>query len=132
MRTTAACGFPSPRSYLVMEFGCTPSNSAIHKYVNAKKVPHLFIATGATKWGDPKNFPWTIGFQPSYQIEAKIYATYILKNKPDAKIAVLYQNDDYGKDYVKGFKDGLGDKASLIVREVSYETSDPTIEGPPS
>ena len=106
----------------------TPSNSAIHKYVNAKKVPHLFIATGATKWGDPKNFPWTIGFQPSYQIEAKIYATYILKNKPDAKIAVLYQNDDYGKDYVKGLKDGLGDKTGMIVAEASYEVSDPTVD----
>jgi len=106
----------------------TPSNSAIHKYVNAKKVPHLFIATGATKWGDPKNFPWTIGFQPSYQIEAKIYATYILKNKPDAKIAVLYQNDDYGKDYLKGLKDGLGDKTGMIVAEASYEVSDPTVD----
>jgi len=106
----------------------TPSNSAIHKYVNAKKVPHLFIATGATKWGDPKNFPWTIGFQPSYQIEAKIYARYILKNKPDAKIAVLYQNDDYGKDYVKGLKDGLGDKTGMIVAEASYEVSDPTVD----
>ena len=107
----------------------TPTNTAIHKYVNAKKVPHLFVATGATKWGDPKNFPWTIGFQPSYQVEARIYARYILKNKPNAKIAVLYQNDDYGKDYVKGMKDGLGDKAkSMIVAEVSYEPSDPTID----
>jgi ABC-type branched-subunit amino acid transport system substrate-binding protein len=107
----------------------TPTNTAIHKYVNAKKVPHLFVATGATKWGDPKNFPWTIGFQPSYQVEAKTYAKYILKNKPDAKVAILFQNDDYGKDYVKGFKDGLGDKAmSLIVAEVSYEVTDPTID----
>jgi branched-chain amino acid transport system substrate-binding protein len=106
----------------------TPSNSAIHRYVNAKKVPHLFIATGATKWGDPKNFPWTIGFQPSYQIEAHIYAKYILKNKPAAKIAVLYQNDDYGKDYLKGLKDGLGDKDSMIVAEASYEVSDPTVD----
>jgi ABC-type branched-subunit amino acid transport system substrate-binding protein len=107
----------------------TPTNTAVHKYVNAKKVPHLFLATGATKWGDPKNFPWTIGFQPSYQIEAKIYARYVLKNKPDAKIAILFQNDDYGKDYVKGFKDGLGDKAkSMIVGEVSYEVTDPTID----
>jgi ABC-type branched-subunit amino acid transport system substrate-binding protein len=106
----------------------TPSNSAIHKYINAKKVPHLFLATGATKWGDPKNFPWTIGFQPSYQIESKIYAKYILKNKPSAKIAVLYQNDDYGKDYLKGLKDGLGDKAGMIVAEVSYEVSDPTVD----
>jgi ABC-type branched-subunit amino acid transport system substrate-binding protein len=107
----------------------TPTNTAVHKYVNAKKVPHLFLATGATKWGDPKNFPWTIGFQPSYQIEAKIYARYVLKNKPDAKIAILFQNDDYGKDYVKGFRDGLGDKAkSMIVGEVSYEVTDPTID----
>jgi ABC-type branched-subunit amino acid transport system substrate-binding protein len=107
----------------------TPSNSAIHKYVNARKVPHLFLATGATKWGDPKNFPWTIGFQPSYQTEARIYAKYLLKNKPDAKIAVLYQNDDYGKDYLKGLHDGLGDKAkSMIVAEASYEVTDPTVD----
>jgi ABC-type branched-subunit amino acid transport system substrate-binding protein len=107
----------------------TPTNTAVHKYVNAKKVPHLFLATGATKWGDPKNFPWTIGFQPSYQTEARIYAKYLLKNKPDAKIAILYQNDDYGKDYVKGLKDGLGEKAkSMIVAEVSYEVTDPTID----
>jgi len=106
----------------------TPTNSAIHKYVNAKKVPHLFLATGATKWGDPKNFPWTIGFQPAYQIEAKIYAKYLLKNKPDAKIAVLYQNDDYGKDYLKGLKDGLDDKTGMIVAEASYEVSDPTVD----
>jgi ABC-type branched-subunit amino acid transport system substrate-binding protein len=106
----------------------TPSNSAVHKYVNAKKIPHLFIATGATKWGDPANFPWTIGFQPSYQIEAHIYAKYIVKNKPGAKIALLYQNDDYGKDYVKGLKDGLGDKVGMIVAEASYEVSDPTVD----
>ncbi|HYJ19167.1 MAG TPA: ABC transporter substrate-binding protein [Burkholderiales bacterium] len=106
----------------------TPSNSAVHKYVNAKKIPHLFIATGATKWGDPGNFPWTIGFQPSYQIESQIYAKYILKNKPAAKIAVLYQNDDYGKDYLKGLKDGLGDKVGMIVAEASYEVSDPTVD----
>src|SRR5882724_5638201 len=106
----------------------TPSNSAVHKYVNAKKVPHLFIATGATKWGDPANFPWTIGFQPSYQIEAQIYAKYILKNKPAGRIAVLYQNDDYGKDYLKGLKDGLGDKAGMIVAEASYEVTDPTVD----
>ena len=107
----------------------TPSNSAIHKYVNARKIPHLFIATGATKWGDPANFPWTIGFQPSYQIESHIYAKYIVQNKPGAKIAVLFQNDDYGKDYLKGLKDGLGAKAaSMIVMEESYETSEPTID----
>src|SRR5579862_6812409 len=107
----------------------TPPNSAIHKYMNEKKVPQLFVATGATKWNDPRNFPWTMGFQPNYQSEAQIYAKYILKNMPNAKIAVLYQNDDYGKDYVKGLKDGLGAKAaSMIVAEESYETTEPTID----
>jgi ABC-type branched-subunit amino acid transport system substrate-binding protein len=107
----------------------TPPNSAIHKYMNAKKVPQLFVATGATKWNDPKAFPWTMGWQPGYQSEARIYAKYILKEKPNAKIAVLYQNDDYGKDYLKGLKDGLGDKAaSMIIAEESYETSEPTID----
>ena len=107
----------------------TPPNSAIHKYMNAKKVPQLFVATGATKWGDPQHFPWTMGWQPSYQTEAHIYAKYLLQTKPDAKIGILYQNDDYGKDYVKGLKDGLGDKAAkMIVSEVSYEVTDPTID----
>jgi ABC-type branched-subunit amino acid transport system substrate-binding protein len=107
----------------------TPSNSAIHKYMNAKKVPQLFVATGATKWNDPKEFPWTMGWQPNYQSETQIYAKYLLKNKPDAKIAVLYQNDDYGKDYLKGLKDGLGAKAaSMIVAEESFETTEPTID----
>jgi ABC-type branched-subunit amino acid transport system substrate-binding protein len=106
----------------------TPSNSAIHKYMNAKKVPQLFVATGATKWNDPKDFPWTMGWQPNYQSESRIYAKYLLKEKPDAKIAVLYQNDDYGKDYLKGLKDGLGAKASMIVAEESYETTEPTID----
>jgi len=107
----------------------TPTNSAIHKYVNAKGVPHVFLNTGATKWGDPKHFPWTIGWNLSYQNEAQIYAKYILDTKPDAKIAVLYQNDDYGKDYLKGLKDGLGDKAAkLIVAEASYEVTDTTID----
>jgi ABC-type branched-subunit amino acid transport system substrate-binding protein len=107
----------------------TPTNTAIHKYVNAKKVPHIFVNTGATKWGDPKNYPWTMGFNLSYQAEARLYATYILENKPDAKIAILYQNDDYGKDYVKGLKDGLGDKADrMIVAEVSYEVTDPSVD----
>ncbi|MES2029279.1 MAG: ABC transporter substrate-binding protein [Pseudomonadota bacterium] len=107
----------------------TPPNSAIHKYMNSKKVPQLFVATGATKWNDPKDFPWTIGWQPSYQSETQIYAKYLLKEKPDAKIAVLYQNDDYGKDYLKGLKDGLGAKAaSMIVAEDSFETSEPTID----
>ena len=107
----------------------TPPNSAIHKYVNEKKVPHLFVATGATKWDDPKNFPWTMGFQPNYQTEGRVYATYILKNIPDAKIGILYQNDDYGKDYVKGMEDGLGAAASkLIVLKQSHEVTDPTID----
>jgi ABC-type branched-subunit amino acid transport system substrate-binding protein len=107
----------------------TPPNSAIQKYMNSKKVPQLFVATGATKWNDPKDFPWTMGWQPNYQSEAQIYAKYILKEKPDAKIAVLYQNDDYGKDYLKGLKDGLGAKAaSMIVIEESFETSEPTVD----
>jgi ABC-type branched-subunit amino acid transport system substrate-binding protein len=107
----------------------TPSNSAIHKYMNQKKVPHLFLATGASKWNDPKNFPWTMGFNPSYQSEAKLYAADILKNHPNAKIAVLYQNDDYGKDYLKGFTDGLGAKAkTMIVAQASYEVTDPTVD----
>jgi ABC-type branched-subunit amino acid transport system substrate-binding protein len=107
----------------------TPSNSAIHKYMNSKKVPQLFVATGATKWNDPKDFPWTMGWQPSYQSEGRIYAKYLLKEKPDAKVAVLYQNDDYGKDYLKGLKDGLGAKAaSMIVAEESYETTEPSID----
>jgi branched-chain amino acid transport system substrate-binding protein len=106
----------------------TPPNSAIQKYMNSKKVPQLFVATGATKWNDPKDFPWTMGWQPNYQSETQIYAKYILKNYPNAKIGVLYQNDDYGKDYLKGLKDGLGSKASMIVLEESYEVSEPTID----
>jgi ABC-type branched-subunit amino acid transport system substrate-binding protein len=107
----------------------TPPNSAIQKYMNSKKVPQLFVATGATKWNDPKDFPWTMGWQPNYQSEGRIYAKYLLKEKPDAKIAVLYQNDDYGKDYLKGLKDGLGAKAaSMIVAEESYETTEPSID----
>jgi branched-chain amino acid transport system substrate-binding protein len=108
----------------------TPPNSAIQKYMNSKKVPQLFVATGATKWNDPKDNPWTMGWQPNYQSESRIYAKYILKERPNAKIAVLYQNDDYGKDYLKGLKDGLGAKAaSMIVIEESYETSEPSIDG---
>ncbi len=106
----------------------TPSNSAIHKYMNAKKVPQLFVASGASKWGDPKNFPWTIGGQPNYRTEGRIYGQHILKTKPNARIGVLFQNDDYGKDYLTGFKDGLGDTAKQIVAEVSYEVSDPTVD----
>jgi branched-chain amino acid transport system substrate-binding protein len=107
----------------------TPSNTAIHKYMNQKKVPQLFVATGAAKWGDPKNFPWTMGWQPNYETEGKIYAQHILETKPNAKIGVLYQNDDYGKDYLKGFEEGLGDKAkTMIVSKVSYEVTDPTVD----
>jgi branched-chain amino acid transport system substrate-binding protein len=107
----------------------TPSNSAIQKYLNSKKIPQLFVATGATKWNDPKDFPWTMGWQPSYQSEAHIYAKYLMKEKPDGKIAVLYQNDDFGKDYLKGLKDALGAKSSMIAAEESYETSEPSIDG---
>jgi len=107
----------------------TPPNSAIQKYMNSKRVPQLFVATGATKWNDPSEYPWTMCWQPNYQSESRIYAKYILKNLPNAKIAILFQNDDYGKDYVKGLKDGLGAKAaSMIVAEDSYETTEPTID----
>jgi branched-chain amino acid transport system substrate-binding protein len=106
----------------------TPTNTAIQKYLNANKVPHLFVATGADKWGNYQEHPWTIGWVPSYRTEAQIYAKYILANKPDAKIAILYQNDDFGKDYVLGMKDVLGDRYAKMVTEASYETSDPTIE----
>ena len=107
----------------------TADNTAIQKYMNAKRVPQLFVASGATKWNDPQNFPWTMGWQPNYQSEARIYAKYILKQKPDARIAVLYQNDDYGKDYLKGLRDGLGDRAaSMIVAEDAYEVAEPTID----
>jgi len=107
----------------------TASNSAIQKYMNEKKVPQLFVATGATKWNDPKQFPWTMGWQPNYQSEGRIYAKYILREKPTGRICILYQNDDYGKDYVKGIRDGLGSKAdSMIVAEKSYETTNPTVD----
>jgi len=107
----------------------TPTNSAIHQYLNAKEVPQLFVATGATKWGQPDRFPWTMGWQPDYQSEAKVYARYILDHHPDAQIGVLYQNDDYGKDYLEGFKAGLGGQADkLIVEELSYEVTDPTVD----
>lgn len=105
----------------------TPSNTAIQHYMNEKKVPQLFIATGANKWNDPKDFPWTMGWQPSYQSEARVYAKYLLKHNPNSKIAILYQNDDYGKDYLKGFKDGIGDKLK-IVSELSYDTTEPTVD----
>ena len=107
----------------------TPSNTAIHKYMNMKKVPQMHVATGATKWNDPKNHQWTMGWQPNYQDEGKIYARHILETKPNGKIAILYQNDDYGKDYLKGFKDGLGAKnAKMIVAEASYEVAEPTVD----
>ncbi|WP_213289543.1 ABC transporter substrate-binding protein [Bradyrhizobium sp. sGM-13] len=107
----------------------TPSNAAVQKYLNSKKVPQLFAATGASKFTDPKNFPWTMGFNPNYFVEGRIYGQYILKEHPNAKIGVLYQNDDLGKDYLNGIKAGLGDKAAkMIVAEASYEVSDPTID----
>lgn len=106
----------------------TPTNAAIQKYMNSKKIPQLFVGGGATRWDDPANFPWTMGFQPNYQTEGRIFAQYILKEKPDAKIAVLYQNDDLGKDYLKGLRDGLGKKSSMIVMEESYEVTEPTID----
>ncbi len=107
----------------------TPSNAAVQKYLNAKKVPQLYAATGASRFTDPKNFPWTMGFNPNYFVEGRIYGQYILKQHPQAKVGVLYQNDDLGKDYLNGLKSGLGDKAaSMIVAEASYEVSDPTID----
>jgi ABC-type branched-subunit amino acid transport system substrate-binding protein len=107
----------------------TPSNAAVQKYLNAKKVPQLFAATGASKFTDPKNFPWTMGFNPNYFVEGRIYGQYIIKEHPNAKVGILYQNDDLGKDYLNGIKAGLGDKAaSMIVAEASYEVSDPTID----
>ncbi|MGD9614479.1 MAG: ABC transporter substrate-binding protein [Alphaproteobacteria bacterium] len=119
----------SDRVLLLFNMLGTPTNTAIHKYVNQRKVPHLFIASGATKWGDPKNFPWSMGWQPNYQSEGRIYATYIKEHHPNAKIGVLYQNDDYGKDYLKGFRDGLGERAkAMIGAELPYETSDPTVD----
>ena len=107
----------------------TPSNTAIHKYMNAKKVPQLFVATGATKWGDPQNFPWTMGWQPNYQAEAKIYIRYIKEHIPNAKIGMLIQNDDYGKDYLVGVNEALGTKdKAMLVKVVTYEVTDPTID----
>jgi branched-chain amino acid transport system substrate-binding protein len=119
----------SDEVFLVFNALGTPTQSAVQKYQNSKKVPQLFLATGASKWNDPKDFPWSMGFQPSYRVEARIFAKYILKNKPGAKVAVFYQNDDFGKDYVAGLKDVFGDKASsIIVAEESYETTEPSID----
>ncbi len=106
----------------------TPTNSAIHRYMNAKKVPQMFVATGASKWGHPKEYPWTMGFQPTYDVEGEIYAKYALDNVENPKIAILFQNDDYGKDYRDGFLRGLGDKKDLVVSMLPYETSDPTVD----
>ena len=119
----------SDEVFLIFGATGTPSNTAIQKYMNAKKVPQLFVQTGATKWNDPHNFPWTIGWSPNYQNEARIYARYIMKERPNARIGVLYQNDDYGKDYLKGLKDGLGDRAtSMIVGEDAYDVFETTID----
>ena len=115
-------------SFLLNSLG-TPSNSAVQKYLNQKKVPQLFVSSGADKWANPKEFPWTIGWQPSYRTEAQVYAKYILQNKPDGKLAVLYQNDDFGKDYVTGLRDVLGDRYDrMLTKAVSYEVTDPTID----
>jgi branched-chain amino acid transport system substrate-binding protein len=115
-------------AFLFQNLG-TPPNTAIQRYVNQKKVPHLFVATGADKWGDYQHFPWTIGYQPSYRTEAQIYAKYVMAQKPGAKMGILYQNDDFGKDYLAGVKDVLGDKySSIVVKDVSYETTDATVD----
>jgi len=106
----------------------TPCNTAIHKYMNQKKVPQLYVATGASKWGDPKNFPWTMGFQPDYHTESAIYAKHVLANIKDAKIGVLSQNDDYGRDYLGGLKEGLGKDVDRIVKAVTFEATDPTVD----
>lgn len=108
----------------------TPTNNAIQKYLGAKKVPQLFVATGATKFGDPKNFPWTMGWQPTYQTEGRIYAKYILQNLPQGKIGVLYQNDDSGRDYLKGLRDGLGAEAAkrMIIAEIPNDPTEPTVD----
>jgi branched-chain amino acid transport system substrate-binding protein len=119
----------SDEVFLVFNALGTPTQTAVQKYHNAKKIPQLFLATGASKWNDPKDFPWTMGYQPSYRVEARIFAKYILKNKPGAKVAVFYANDDFGKDYVAGLKDVFADKASsIIVAEESYETTEPSID----
>ncbi|MFB9262310.1 ABC transporter substrate-binding protein [Bradyrhizobium erythrophlei] len=119
----------SDEVFLVFNALGTPTQTAVQKYHNAKKVPQLFLATGASKWNDPKDFPWTIGFQPSYRVEARIFAKYILKAKPNAKVVVFYANDDFGKDYVQGLKEIFGDKSSsIIVAEESYETTEPSID----
>jgi branched-chain amino acid transport system substrate-binding protein len=117
----------SDEVFLIFQSLGTPSNSAIHRYMNQKQVPQLFVATGATKWGDPKNFPWTMGWQPNYQSEGRVLAKYLLDKHPNGKVGILYQNDDYGKDYVKGLKDGLAGKIK-VVAELPYEPADPTVD----
>jgi branched-chain amino acid transport system substrate-binding protein len=119
----------SDEVFLVFNALGTPTQNAVQKYHNAKKVPQLFLATGASKWNDPKDYPWTMGFQPSYRVEARIFAKYILKTKPDAKVVVFYANDDFGKDYVAGLKEVFGDKtSSILIAEESYETTEPSID----
>jgi branched-chain amino acid transport system substrate-binding protein len=119
----------SDEVFLVFNALGTPTQNAVQKYHNAKKVPQLFLATGASKWNDPKEYPWTMGFQPSYRVEARIFAKYILKTKPDAKVVVFYANDDFGKDYVAGLKEVFGDKtSSILIAEESYETTEPSID----
>ena len=119
----------SDEVFLVFNALGTPTQTAVQKYHNAKKIPQLFLATGASKWNDPKDFPWTMGFQPSYRVEARIFAKYILKTKPNAKVAVFYANDDFGKDYVAGLKEVFGDKSSsILIAEESYETTEPSID----
>jgi branched-chain amino acid transport system substrate-binding protein len=114
-------------AFLFNQLG-TPTNNAIHRYVNQRKIPHLFLATGADKWAQPKEFPWTIGWQPSYRTEAQIYAKYILEQRPNGRIALLYQNDDFGKDYLHGLKDVLGVRFDQMVRTATYEATDPTVD----
>jgi branched-chain amino acid transport system substrate-binding protein len=118
----------SDEVFLIFNSLGTAANGAIQKYMNTKQVPQLFVASGASKWNDPTDFPWTMGWQPSYQDEARVYAKYIMREKPEAKVGVLFQNDDFGKDYLKGLKDGFGDKASMIVLEEGYETSEPAVD----
>jgi len=119
----------SDEVFLIFSPHGTANNAAIQKYMNNMKVPQLFVATGASRWGDPEHFPWTIGWQPNYRAEARVYATYILQHQPNAKIGVLYQNDDFGKDYVLGLKDVLRDKyGKMVVSEISYEINMPTVE----
>lgn len=106
----------------------TPPNTAIHKYMNQKKVPQLYVATGASKWGNPKEFPWTMGFQPDYHTEAVIYAKHMLANVKNPKIGILSQNDDFGRDYLGGLKEGLGKDVDKIVKSVTFEATDPTVD----